>query len=104
MEPADGVAYFGRNPADDDKVFIITGDSGTGMTHATAGAMTVTDLILGRSSEWAHLYDPSRKATRALGEFVKEQVNTLAQHRNLLTSGDVDNVDRIEAAQAAVVR
>jgi glycine/D-amino acid oxidase-like deaminating enzyme/nitrite reductase/ring-hydroxylating ferredoxin subunit len=104
MEPADGVAYFGRNPADDDNVFIITGDSGTGMTHCTAGAMTVTDLILGRPNEWALVYDPARKATHALGEFVKEQANTLAQYKDLLTAGEVDDVEQLQAGQGAVVR
>lgn len=39
MEPADGVAYFGRNPLDEGNVYVITGDSGTGMTHCTAGAI-----------------------------------------------------------------
>ena len=104
MESADGIAFFGRNPADDDNVFVITGDSGTGMTHCTAGAITVTDLILDRPNDWARLYDPARKATHALGEFVKEQANTIAQYKNLLTSGEVDDVDRIEAGHGAVVR
>ncbi|HLO93721.1 MAG TPA: FAD-dependent oxidoreductase [Burkholderiaceae bacterium] len=104
MEPADGLAYFGRNPMDDGQVYIITGDSGTGMTHCTAGAMTVSDLILGRSNEWAALYDPARKATHALGEFVKEQANTLAQYRELLTAGEVDEVGRIPPGQGAVLR
>ncbi|UUZ52659.1 FAD-binding oxidoreductase [Massilia sp. H-1] len=35
MEPSDGVAFLGRNPLDHDNVYIITGDSGNGMTHCT---------------------------------------------------------------------
>lgn len=104
MEPADGLAYFGRNPGDDGQVYIITGDSGTGMTHCTAGAMAVSDLILGVPNEWAALYDPARKAVHALGEFVKEQANTLAQYKDLLTPGEVDDVGLIPAGQGAVVR
>jgi glycine/D-amino acid oxidase-like deaminating enzyme len=30
MEPIDGLAFIGRNPLDDDNVFIATGDSGPG--------------------------------------------------------------------------
>jgi glycine/D-amino acid oxidase-like deaminating enzyme/nitrite reductase/ring-hydroxylating ferredoxin subunit len=104
MEPADALAYFGRNPMDDRNVFIITGDSGTGMTHCTAGAIAVTDMILERSNAWADLYAPSRKATHGLGEFVKEQANTLSQYKDLLTGGDVSDVDKIPAGQGAVVR
>lgn len=104
MEPADGLAYFGRNPMDDEQVYIITGDSGTGMTHCTAGAMTVTDLILGRPNDWTALYDPARKATHALGEFVKEQANTLAQYKELLTAGEVEDVSQIPSGQGAILR
>jgi glycine/D-amino acid oxidase-like deaminating enzyme/nitrite reductase/ring-hydroxylating ferredoxin subunit len=104
MEPADGLAFFGRTPGSRGQVYVITGDSGTGMTHCTAGAIAVTDAILGRDNAWAGIYDPVRKATHALGEFVKEQANTLAQYKDLVTSGDVASVDHIPPGQGAVVR
>jgi glycine/D-amino acid oxidase-like deaminating enzyme/nitrite reductase/ring-hydroxylating ferredoxin subunit len=104
MEPSDPLAFFGRNPMDPRSVFIITGDSGTGMTNCTAGAMAVTDMILGRTNTWADIYDPARKMTHGLGEFVKEQANTLSQYKDLLTSGDVSDVEQILPGQGAVVR
>lgn len=106
MEPADGLAYLGRNPMDDNNVFIITGDSGNGMTHCTIGAMVVKDLILGRSNPWAALYDPARKAIHGHGirEFVSEQANTLAQYGDWLAGGEVDSVLEIAAGQGAIVR
>lgn len=104
MEPADPLAFFGRNPLDDRNVFIITGDSGTGMTHCTAGAIAVTDMIMGRSNAWADIYDPARKATHGLGEFVKEQANTLSQYRDLVTGGDVSDTDRIRPGEGAILR
>jgi nitrite reductase/ring-hydroxylating ferredoxin subunit len=104
MEPADGVAFLGRNPMDKDNVYVITGDSGTGMTHCTIGAMLVSDLILGRPNDWAALYDPARKATHALGEFVKEQANTLAQYKDLVTAREVTSVEQIAPGQGAVLR
>lgn len=104
MEPADGVAYLGRNPMDDRNVYIITGDSGNGMTHGTVGAMLVTDLIMGRVNPWKALYDPSRKPLHRMGEFFKEQGNTLAQYGGWLTGGEVDSVHEIPAGQGAVVR
>jgi glycine/D-amino acid oxidase-like deaminating enzyme len=60
MEPHDGIALLGRNPMDEGNVYIITGDSGNGMTHCTAGAILVTDLILGRAHRWSALYSPAR--------------------------------------------
>jgi hypothetical protein len=63
MKPSDGVAYLGRNPMDDRNVYIITGDSGNGMTHCTLGAMLVSDLIVGRGNPWEAIYDPYRGQT-----------------------------------------
>ncbi len=42
-------------------VYIITGDSGNGMTHCTAGAILVADQILGRANRWSALYSPARE-------------------------------------------
>ncbi len=61
MEPRDGIALLGRNPMDESNVYIITGDSGNGMTHCTAGAILVADLILGRANRWSALYSPARE-------------------------------------------
>jgi glycine/D-amino acid oxidase-like deaminating enzyme/nitrite reductase/ring-hydroxylating ferredoxin subunit len=103
MEPADGLAFLGRNPMDKD-VYIITGDSGNGMTHCTAGAILVSDLILGRANRWTELYAPSRKAFHGIGEFITEQANTLAQYTDWLRGGDVESVDEIEAGRGALLR
>jgi glycine/D-amino acid oxidase-like deaminating enzyme/nitrite reductase/ring-hydroxylating ferredoxin subunit len=104
MEPADGPAYLGRNPMDERNVYLITGDSGNGMTHCTIGAMLVTDLIMGRDNPWAALYDPARKPMHGMSDFVTEQANTLAKYGDWLKGGDVDSVDQIAAGQGAVVR
>jgi glycine/D-amino acid oxidase-like deaminating enzyme/nitrite reductase/ring-hydroxylating ferredoxin subunit len=104
MEPADGVAYFGPNPLDNESVYLITGDSGNGMTHCSAGAIAITDMIMGRANSWAKIYDPSRKATHGLSDFVKEQANTLAQYKDRLTGGDVEDVAQIQPGEGAVLR
>ena len=104
MEPADGVAYLGRNPMDDNNVYIITGDSGNGMTHCTAGAILITDLIMGRDNPWEDVYAPSRKALHGMSEFIKEQANTLAQYRKWLQSGEVGSAREIPAGEGAILR
>ncbi|MES2757633.1 MAG: FAD-dependent oxidoreductase [Pseudomonadota bacterium] len=68
IEPGDGIALLGRNPLDEGNVFIITGDSGNGMTHCTAGAILVTDQILGRSNRWSELYAPDRAPFHGAGK------------------------------------
>ena len=104
METIDGLAFIGRNPLDKDNVFIVTGDSGMGMTHGTIAGMLLTDLILGRENPWATLYDPSRKTLRAAGEYAKEALNMAAQYTDWLTPGDVQSVDEIAKDSGAVLR
>ncbi|RTQ49294.1 FAD-dependent oxidoreductase [Hymenobacter gummosus] len=106
MEPVDSLGYAGRNPLDADNIFIITGDSGHGMTHSTLGAMLVTDLILGRDNPWARLYDPGRVTAHpsSVLEFVKENLNVAAEYTDLLTGGDVSSADAIEPGTGAVLR
>jgi len=45
METIDGLAFIGRNPMDKDNVYIVTGDSGMGLTHGTIAGMLLPDLI-----------------------------------------------------------
>ena len=104
MEPSDGLAYLGRFPGDDPDLYLITGDSGNGMTHCTAGAMLICNQIQQRETSWGWIYDPSRKATRGLGEFMREQVNALAQYTHWLNAGEVDSVEEIAAGDGAIVR
>jgi glycine/D-amino acid oxidase-like deaminating enzyme/nitrite reductase/ring-hydroxylating ferredoxin subunit len=104
MEPADGVGYMGRNPMDDENVYIITGDSGNGMTHCTAGAILVTDLIMGRDNSWRDLYDPSRTAIHGVSEFLKELGNTVAQYGDWVKGGDVDSPQQVPPGEGATLR
>jgi Rieske Fe-S protein len=57
--------------------YVVTGDSGNGMTHGALAGMLIADLIHGRKNAWAKLYDPARKpkSLSALREYVKETGN-----------------------------
>ena len=104
METIDGLAFIGHNPLDADNVYTVTGDSGQGMTHGTIGGMLITDLILGRPSAWAALYDPGRVTLRALGAYTKEAANMAAQYGDWLTPGDLESVEQIAKDSGAVMR
>lgn len=104
METIDGLAFIGRNPNDDENVLIATGDSGMGMTHGTIAGILLTDLIAGRASDWADVYDPARKTVSALSDFARENINVAAQYTDYVTPGEVDSEDEIEPDEGAVVR
>lgn len=104
MESNDGLAYIGHNPHDQDNIFIITGDSGVGLTHGTIGGMLITDLIMGRANPWTSLYDPTRINLRAAKEFTKEALNMAGQYTDWITPGDVASVDQIKHNSGALLR
>jgi glycine/D-amino acid oxidase-like deaminating enzyme/nitrite reductase/ring-hydroxylating ferredoxin subunit len=103
MEPADSLAFIGRNPGDEN-VYVVTGDSGHGMTHGTIAGMLLGDLIAGRENTWATLYDPSRKSLRAALEYARENLNVAAQYADHVTPGDVKSLEDVAPGQGAVVR
>lgn len=79
LEPIDGLGFMGRNPGDD-TIYVISGDSGNGMTHTTIGALLITDLIMGRENPYTELYDPCRITFSATGTFLKETGNMAMQY------------------------
>ncbi|ALD22103.1 FAD-dependent oxidoreductase [Hymenobacter sp. DG25A] len=106
MEPVDCLGFAGRNPLDNDNVYLITGDSGHGMTHSTLGAMLIRDLVMGRSNPWEKLYEPGRVTLKpeSIKEFVRENVNVATEYTELLTGGDVSKPEDIPAGSGAVLR
>jgi glycine/D-amino acid oxidase-like deaminating enzyme/nitrite reductase/ring-hydroxylating ferredoxin subunit len=102
LEPIDGLAFIGLGPGNAN-IYVITGDSGHGLTHGVIGSIVCSDLITGRPNPWATLYDPSRRTLRALGTFLQEGANTAAQYADWLTRGDGAVAD-IPGHSGAVIR
>jgi glycine/D-amino acid oxidase-like deaminating enzyme/nitrite reductase/ring-hydroxylating ferredoxin subunit len=104
LEPADGLAYIGRSAGLNPNVYLVTGDSGNGLTHGALAGILLGDLILGRENPWARLYDPGRVTVRALGELARETLNVAAQYADWLSPGDTSDPSRIAPGHGAVVR
>ncbi len=103
MESLDGLALIGRL-APKSNVFVVSGDSGNGFTHAGIAAVLLPDLIVGRASDLTELYDPTRLPLKALPELAREGVNTAAQYAAWLAPSDVSGVDSIPHGGGAVLR
>ncbi|HZG00500.1 MAG TPA: FAD-dependent oxidoreductase, partial [Chitinophagales bacterium] len=104
VEPIDGLGYIGHEPEGKKNQYIITGDSGMGMTHATLGATIVRDLILGRENLWANVYRAGRLNLKAGGEMLREDLNMAAQYVDHVTGGDVKSVKDIPVGEGRVIR
>lgn len=104
MESVDGLGFIGRNPLDHDNVYVVTGDSGTGMMHGTIAGLLITDLIHGRGNPWTNLYSPSRITLGAAKDFARETLNMASQYADWLTAGDVEKEQLIACDSGAIVR
>ena len=105
IEPVDYLAFIGRNPHDEENVYIITGDSGHGMTHGTIGGILVSDLILGHANPWKNLYDPNRVNFKTAGDFIQENVNaSFHMVKDWVAPSEIDKIDNIKNGEAAVLR
>jgi glycine/D-amino acid oxidase-like deaminating enzyme/nitrite reductase/ring-hydroxylating ferredoxin subunit len=103
LEPVDGLAFIGRNPADDDNVYVATGDSGNGMTHGTIAGMLIPELIRRGDHAWAKLYDPSRVRVRATTDFAKENLNVAEQYIDYFTGSDA-TIGELQNSEGATIR
>ncbi|MGZ3862249.1 MAG: FAD-dependent oxidoreductase [Bacteroidia bacterium] len=104
LEPMDGIAFIGRNPFDNDNVYIITGDSGNGMTHCTIGGMLISDLITGRENPWESIYKPSRFTLKRSKPFFKEVVGALmANFKKEPEEKDAQTISSIEKGEGKVI-
>lgn len=104
VSTCDGLAFIGRNPGDEDNVYIVTGDCGNGMTHGAIAGLLLPELIAGRSHPWEKLYDPARVRSASLARWAGENLNAAAQYRRLLAPSEVSSVDEIEPGSGAVLR
>src|SRR5690606_803741 len=100
---ADGLAFIGADPHHDN-VWLITGDSGNGMTHGTPGGLLVADLVQGRDNPWSALYDPGRQPVRAGGEWVRGNAHAVRRRRARVRPAHVSKVEEIAPGTGAVLR
>jgi glycine/D-amino acid oxidase-like deaminating enzyme/nitrite reductase/ring-hydroxylating ferredoxin subunit len=102
QEPDDYMAYIGRAPTSGENVYVVTGDSGMGLTHGSLSALILTDLIMRRTNPWAKYYDPTRNTLDR--DFVKENANTVAQYKDWISGGEVKSPNEIALGEGALMR
>jgi len=102
MEPIDSMAFIGKNPGNDN-IYIITGDSGNGMTHGTLGGIILTDIITEKENLWQDLYSPSRITLKTAGDYLHEAGSMVAQYVDWITASDVKEAHDLLPGQGAII-
>ena len=102
-EPSDGLAYIGALPGSEN-VFIVTGDSGNGLTHGTIAGLLLPSLIAKESHPWEQLYSLERSKRHGLGTLLHEALKSNIPFRDWISPADVASIDDIPRGQGATVR
>lgn len=102
LEPLDYMGFIGKNPGDDN-IYIVTGDSGNGMTHTTISGMLIPDLILGKENRWASLYSPKRIPIKLPGVFLSETLNMAKQYADFFKKADIQEADKLARDEGAIL-
>jgi glycine/D-amino acid oxidase-like deaminating enzyme/nitrite reductase/ring-hydroxylating ferredoxin subunit len=103
QEPHDGMAYIGKLPRHDN-IFVVTGDSGNGLTHGVVASLMLPTLIAGREHPWSKVYAPNRSRLHAIGTMVSEDMKSSLPYADWMKGGDVESIDEIKPGQGATIR
>ena len=103
MEPSDGLNLLGRNGSDKHR-YLITGDSGQGITGGVLGSMLVRDLIVEGQSAWSEIFDPTRSMTRNLATFIGENLTLLKNFSEYLSASELSSINELKPGEGAVFR
>lgn len=92
-EPVDFMAFIGKNQGCDN-VYVVTGDSGDGLTHAVLAGKLIADEIEGIENPWAKLYSPSRIASilKSIKSMVSHDAQINTQYKRFLQS-DIRDIE-----------
>jgi len=103
MEPVDYMAYIGSNQGQDN-IFIMTGDSGNGLTHGVIASKLISDQIEGKPNPWTSLYNPSRKASmvKALPDMLKHDVQVNMQYKRFGQT-DIKDIEDLPNGEGGVL-
>ncbi|HSD89784.1 MAG TPA: FAD-dependent oxidoreductase [Kofleriaceae bacterium] len=103
QEPHDGMAYIGKLPHQEN-VFVVTGDSGNGLTHGVVAGLMMPTLIQGREHPWSRVYAPNRTRWSSLSTLAMEGAKTNIPYADWVRGGDVDSIDQIVPGHGATIR
>jgi glycine/D-amino acid oxidase-like deaminating enzyme/nitrite reductase/ring-hydroxylating ferredoxin subunit len=102
-EPVDLVAFIGKNQGMK-HTYIVTGDSGNGLTHGVMAGKIIADEITGESNPWSSLYDPKRvlSIAKSLPTMISHDLNINSQYKRFLQS-DIKDIEDLVPGEGGVL-
>jgi glycine/D-amino acid oxidase-like deaminating enzyme/nitrite reductase/ring-hydroxylating ferredoxin subunit len=103
LEPVDFAGFVGRHPAHD-HIYIVTGDSGQGITNGALAGLLIPTLMENGEHPWRTVYDPARVSLKATGTFLEENVTAVKELAQHLGGPLLHTEDRLGPNEGGLVR
>ena len=103
FEPVDYMAFIGKDGGQN-HTYVVTGDSGDGLTNGVLAGRILADEMEGEDDPWAQLYNPSRlgNISRSLPSILKHSVQANSHYRRYLQS-DIKDIEDLAADAGGVL-
>lgn len=102
LEPVDFAGFVGRHP-DDSHVWLVTGDSGQGITNGAVAGLLIPALMEDGDHPWRRLYDPGRVSLMATGDFLAENVTAVKSMAEHLEGPFLPSADSLKPGEGGLV-
>ena len=102
-EPVDYMAFIGKNQGRN-HTYVVTGDSGDGLTHGVLAGRLLADEIDNIENPWSHLYRPSRLGSiaKALPSMLEHDVQINTQYKRYAHS-DIRDIEDLTTHTGGVL-
>jgi Rieske Fe-S protein len=74
------------------------------MTHGALAGVLLRQLIVEGQSEWADIYEPSRKPLSATGNYVRENVTAIQNFAEYLMPPEIRSADELKPGEGGIMR
>lgn len=103
LEPMDFTGFVGRSP-EEKHVFLVSGDSGQGITNGLVAGLLIADLITVGGNSWEAVYLPERKIFKNITTFISENITPLKNFAEYLGADALASVERLRLGEGRLVR
>jgi glycine/D-amino acid oxidase-like deaminating enzyme/nitrite reductase/ring-hydroxylating ferredoxin subunit len=103
MEPVDYAGFVGRHP-ENNHVWLVTGDSGQGITNGAVAGLLIPALMEVGDHPWRHLYDPGRVSLTAAGDFIAENVTAVKSMTEHLGGPFLPSEDALGPGEGGLIK
>jgi Rieske Fe-S protein len=103
LEPVDFAGFVGRDP-DDAHIWLVTGDSGQGITNGVVAGLLLPALMADGDHPWRALYDPARVTLGAAATYVSENATAVKGMAEHLAGATLPSEERMEKEQGGLVQ